>query len=125
MTTPDRDGSAATTPGPHERRPAAFLYGPAHLVMHGNAAFRAAFGEAAVGVPAREALVDLPREAFALLDAVLERGSPLARWIRWTGEDWRLTAAPRREPGSDEPYGVTMHLRARSDVPVRSDPASG
>lgn len=121
MSTADRDGSTATRPSPHERRPAALLYGPAHVVMHGNPAFRVAFGEDAIGMPAREALVDLPAEAFDLLDAVLGRGRPLARWIRRKsgGEDWRLTAAPRVEPDSHEVYGVTMHLRARSDVPIR------
>jgi hypothetical protein len=91
--------------------------GPGHLVVYGNPAFVATFGSVAVGLPARESLVDLPPEAFALLDAVLARGKPLARWIRLGGEDWRMTVAPRTDPAG-EVYGVALHLRARSDVPV-------
>jgi hypothetical protein len=68
-------------------------------------------------LPARESLVDLPPAAFALLDAVLARGKPLARWIRFAGEDWRMTVAPRTDP-TGEVYGVAFHLRARSDVPA-------
>src|SRR2546423_11479472 len=99
-------------------RPAAFCFGTGHVVMHGNAAFRAAFGERAVGLPAREVLLDLPSEAFDLLDAVLAGGRPLARWIRRGREEWRLTAAPRVDPETNEVYGVLFHLRARSDLPV-------
>jgi hypothetical protein len=99
-------------------RPAAFCFGAGHMVMHGNAAFRAAFGDRAVGLPAREVLLDLPGEAFDLLDKVFATGRPLARWIRRGQEEWRLTAAPRVDPESNEVYGVLLHLRARSDVPV-------
>jgi hypothetical protein len=67
-------------------------------------------------VPARECLLDLPRGAFTLLDAVFTRGQPLARWIRFRGEEWRLTAAPRRDPGTGEVYGVAFHMRARADT---------
>jgi hypothetical protein len=88
--------------------------GPGHIVVYGNPAFIAAFGERAVGMPARESLLDLPAGAFALLDAVLELGRPLARWIRYGGEDWRMTVVPRVDP-SGEVYGVSFHLRARSD----------
>ena len=117
------DGAAA-------RRPAGFCRGPGHLVVYGNPAFVAAFGSVAVGLPARESLVDLPPSAFALLDAVLVRGKPLARWVQFLGEDWRMTAAPRQDP-MGEVYGVAFHLRARSDVPIvaselpAGDPASG
>lgn len=99
-------------------RPAAFCYGAGHLVMHGNADFRASFGHRAIGLPAREVLLDLPSEAFDLLDAVFQKGKPLARWIRRNDEEWRLTAAPRTDPESHAVYGVLMHLRARSDLPV-------
>jgi hypothetical protein len=106
-------------------RPAAFCYGRGHVVMHGNPALLATFGEAAVGLPAREALVGLPAEAFALMDAVLAAGRPLARWIRRGGAEWRMTVAPRIDPDTAEVYGVTIHLRERSDVPVlRADRAS-
>jgi hypothetical protein len=99
-------------------RPAAFCFGAGHMVMHGNAAFRASFGERAVGLPAREVLLDLPSEAFDLLDAVYASGRPLARWITRGHEEWRLTAAPRVDPETNEVYGVLLHLRARSDLPV-------
>jgi hypothetical protein len=52
-----------------------------------------------------------------LLDNVLARGKPLARWIRFRGQDWRMTVAPRTDPAG-EVYGVAFHLRARSDVPA-------
>jgi hypothetical protein len=88
------------------------------MVMHGNAAFRASFGDRAVGLPAREVLLDLPGEAFELLDTVYVTGAPLARWIKRGLEEWRITAAPRVDPESNEVYGVLFHLRARSDLPV-------
>jgi hypothetical protein len=111
-----RAGMRGTSAAPV--RPAAFCFGSGHVVMHGNAAFRASFGERAVGLPAREALLDLPSEAFDLLDAVLGQGRPLARWITRGQEEWRLTAAPRIDPETHEVYGVLFHLRARSDLPV-------
>ena len=103
---------------PAAARPAAFCFGAGHMVMHGNAAFRASFGERAVGLPAREVLLDLPSEAFDVLDAVFAGGRPLARWIKRGDEEWRLTAAPRVDPETNEVYGVLLHLRARSDLPV-------
>jgi hypothetical protein len=99
------------------RRPAAMCRGQGHLIVYGNPAFLAAFGAQAVGMPARESLVSLPPSAFALLDLVLARGKPLARWIKFDGADWRLTVAPRIDP-SGEIYGVSFHLRARSDLPA-------
>jgi hypothetical protein len=87
-------------------------------VVYGNPAFVATFGSAAVDMPARESLVELPAGAFALLDAVLTCAKPLARSIRFAGADWRMTGAPRVDPGNGEVYGVAFHLRARSDVPV-------
>ena len=99
-------------------RPAALCSGPGHLVVYGNPAFVARFGAQSVGPPAREGLVGLPPAAFALLDRVFARGRPLARWIRLGAEEWRLTAAPRRDPETQEVYGVAFHLRSRSDLPV-------
>jgi hypothetical protein len=99
-------------------RPAAFCFGPGHVVVYGNPAFISEFGEAVLGLPAREILVDLPSAAFELMDAVLDAGKPLATWIPGEGEDWRLTVAPRVDPESNETYGVSFHLRARSDVPI-------
>jgi hypothetical protein len=102
-------------------RPAGLCVGPGHMVVHGNPAFLADFGRGALGLPAREVMVGLPAEAFALLDAVLTGSRPLARWIRRDDEDWRLTAMPRLDPETQEVYGVAFHLRASSDVPVVRD----
>lgn len=99
-------------------RPAAFCFGPGHVVVHGNPAFVSSFGASAVGLPAREILIDLPGAAFDLMDAVLEGGKPLATWLPGPDEDWRLTVAPRIDPETGETYGVSFHLRARSDVPI-------
>ena len=81
-------------------------------------AFRSMFGAAAIGLPARETMLDLPSDAFALLDAVFADGRPLARWVERPDGTWRLTAVPRRDPESGEVYGVAFHLRARSDLPI-------
>jgi hypothetical protein len=98
-----------------ERRatgPSAFLFGAGHVIVHGNAAFVEEYGRAAVGLPAREALTDLPAAAFALLDRVLSEGRPLATRVTLrTGERRRLVAAPRRELESTETYGVVLHIR--------------
>jgi len=99
-------------------RPAGMCVGRGHLIVYGNPAFVAEFGPDALGVPAREAMVDLPPEAFELLDAVLARGRPFARWIVRDGVRWRMTARPRVEYGTDEPYGVAFHLRAEADRAV-------
>ncbi len=101
--------------GPETRRPAAMCLGPGHLIVYANPAFRAAFGAGCVGIPAREGLVDFPRAGLVVLDAVLDRGRPLARWIRWRGGDWRLTVAPRLDVETNQAYGVSMHLRDRGD----------
>jgi hypothetical protein len=99
-------------------RPAAMCSGPGHIVVYGNPAFLAEFGNGAIGLPARETMLGLPPEAFGLLDAVFRDGRPLARWVTRDDEDWRLTAVARRDPGSDEIHGVAFHLRARSDLPI-------
>jgi hypothetical protein len=102
-------------------RPAGFCSGPGHIVVYGNPAFVSAFGEQSVGLPAREGMVGLPAEAFTLLDTVLREGRPLARWVTREGDDWRLTAMPRLDVETKQPYGVAFHLRARSDLPVLLD----
>ena len=101
-----------------ETRPAGIAQGAGHVVVYGNPAFLAEFGEGAIGLPARESMLGLPPDAFWLLDAVLRDGRPLARWVSRDGEEWRLTAVPRRDPGTDEIHGVAFHLRARSDLPI-------
>jgi hypothetical protein len=102
-------------------RPAGLCSGHGHVVDYGNPAFVAQFGGPAIGLPARESMLALPSEAFALFDAVFARGRPLARWVRLDGVDWRLTALPRFDPETQEVYGVAFHLRARDDVPVVPD----
>ncbi len=95
---------------PGVQNPAALLYGPAHVVVHGNPPFVAEFGDAAVGLPAAEALLDLPRAAFQLMDRVFDEGRPLALWITVRGARRRLTVIEKRDVGTGEVYGIAMHL---------------
>jgi len=115
---PDQEPSSAHLRVGSATRPAGMCSGPGHIVVYGNPAFLAEFGDGAVGLPARESMLGLPPDAFWLLDAVLRDGRPLARWVTRDDEEWRLTAVPRRDPGTDEVHGVAFHLRARSDLPI-------
>lgn len=92
--------------------------GHGHLIVYANEAFVIAFGHGVIGRPVREVAVGLPTRAFDLLDAVLSEGRPFSTWLDREGEAWRMTAVPRRDPETHEVYGVTFHLRARSDLPV-------
>lgn len=94
--------------------PSAFLFGRAHLVMHGNAEFKATYGDVCLGQPAREVMTDLPRPGFELMDRVLVQGRALAMRVRMPGGDRRLVVAPRRDPETGEAYGVVIHLRPAS-----------
>jgi hypothetical protein len=58
-------------------------------------------------------MLGLSSDAFGVMDAVLKRGHAAARWVRLGGEEWRLTVAPRVDPGTAEVYGVHFHLRRR------------
>ena len=98
--------------------PAAFHYGRAHVIVHGNSAFLEAFGATCVGLPAREALVSLPAEAFALMDAVYRGGRSLATNIRTQDGPRRLVVAARRDPETGETYGVTSHIRPLMPAPA-------
>lgn len=100
------------------QRPAGMCLGSGHLVVYGNPAFVATFGPHCVGMPARETMLGLPAEAFELLDAVLAESRPLARWIAIGTDQWRLTAMPRLDFETGRAYGVSFHLRRRSDLPV-------
>ena len=106
------------TDTPASQRPAGMCLGTGHLVVYGNPAFVAIFGRQCLGLPARETMLGLPAEAFDLLDAVLAEGRPLARWIAIGTEQWRLTAMPRLDFETGRAYGVSFHLRRRSDLPV-------
>jgi hypothetical protein len=110
------EGPMSDTPA--SQRPAGMCLGTGHLVVYGNPAFVAIFGQQCLGLPARETMLGLPAEAFDLLDAVLLEGRALARWIAIEGEEWRMTASPRRDPETGQAYGVSFHLRGRSDLPV-------
>ena len=100
-------GVTTTTPP----SPAAFHYGAAHLIMHGNAAFFAIFGRRSLGMPAREVMTELPRAAFELMDRVYREGRPLARRLALPDGEHRLVVVPRKDPETGETYGVTTHLR--------------
>ena len=104
-TEPERPPTAA------EPAPAAFHYGPGHMIMHGNAVFVAMFGQGVVGQPAREAMIGLPAKAFELMDLVYTTGKPGACHVTTNAGEKRLVVAPRRDPETGEIYGVTTHLR--------------
>ncbi|MGO9177869.1 MAG: hypothetical protein ACLQBX_11855 [Candidatus Limnocylindrales bacterium] len=91
--------------------PVAFHLGPGHVIVYATPAFLAAFGSTCLGLPAREALPDLPPRTFALMDRVLREGRPLARHIETPHGQRRLIVVPRRDPDG-ETYGVTTHLVA-------------
>jgi hypothetical protein len=111
MTGDTAGGRQGAPERPAEPSPAAFHFGPAHVIVFGNPAFVAAYGGETLGLPAREAMVDLPRAAFELMDMVFREGRPLARRILVAGEERRLLVVPRKEVDSDETYGVSTHLR--------------
>jgi len=90
--------------------PAAFHYGPGHVVMYANPAFQAEFGGSCLGLPAREVMLDVPHDAFEVMDLVLRGGKPLARKIRMSGGSRRIVVAPRADPETGEIYGVVSHL---------------
>jgi hypothetical protein len=96
--------------GPPTQHPAGLLYGRGHVVVHGNPPFRELFGAGIVGLPAAEALLALPRTAFALMYLVYREGRPLAGRITLRASPWRLTIAPRRDIGDGEVYGIAVHL---------------
>ncbi|HYM82561.1 MAG TPA: hypothetical protein VEY67_00210, partial [Candidatus Dormibacteraeota bacterium] len=92
-------------------QPAAFFLGEGHRIVHGNEAFIESFGASCLGLPAREALVDLPAAAFEVMDAVYRTGRPLARNLTLPSGRFRLVVAPRRDPDGVIPYGIAAHLR--------------
>lgn len=92
--------------------PAAFHYGPGHVVMYANPAFQAEFGGSCLGQPAREVMLQIPAAAFEVMDLVLRGGKPLARRIRTTSGPRRIVVTPRIDPETEEVYGVVSHLVA-------------
>jgi hypothetical protein len=101
-------------------QPVALLYGPGHRIVHANPAFVAEFGDGGsipVGVPASEALVDIPRLILEVAERVLASGRPLATWVVVRGTRRRLTVAPRTDPETGEVYGVALRLAAAEERP--------
>lgn len=107
-----RDAAAARSPRDPRRRaqPAALLYGPAHKIVHANAAFVAEFGLVPIGVPAAEALLDLPPVVLQVVERAIVDGRPLATWVEVRGRRRRLTVAPRADIETGEVYGVALGL---------------
>jgi hypothetical protein len=102
------DTVPAMTGGGH---PAAFHLGPGHVIVYATPAFLVAFGSTCLGLPAREALLDLPPAAFTLMDRVLREGRSLACRIETPHGEQRLVVVPRRDPDG-ETYGVATHIVA-------------
>jgi hypothetical protein len=107
---PPEENSSDREQDGSQTNPAGICHGAGLMVIYGNPAFKRVFGEGSVGLPAREGMLGLSRTGFALMDAVLDQGRPLARWVRLTGETWRMTAVPRIELDTGEVFGVSFHL---------------
>ncbi|MBI3750801.1 MAG: hypothetical protein HY263_03975 [Chloroflexi bacterium] len=95
---------------PQPQQPVALLLGLGHKVVHANPAFVAEFGIIPIGVPAAEALLDLPPLVLEVADRVLASGRPLATWVTVRGVRRRLTVAPRTDVETGEVYGVAIRL---------------
>jgi hypothetical protein len=121
---PGGSNAGAAAP-PRAQQPVALLYGPGHRIVHANAAFLAEFGDRdaaprgfagsarpvlPMGVPAAEALIDIPPIVLEVVDRVLSSGRPLATWVNVRGSRRRLTVAPRSDPETAEVYGVALRL---------------
>ncbi len=91
-------------------QPAALLYGPAHKIVHANAAFVVEFGSVPIGVPAVEALLDLPPLVLEVVERAIAERRALACWVDVRGTRRRLTVAPRSDPETGEVYGVALRL---------------
>lgn len=100
------------------RRPVALLHGPGHVIVHGNPPFLAEFGRESVGLPAVEALVDLPPAAFELMDLVYRRRRPLATRVSVRGAACRLTVVPKTDIETGEVYGLAMRLAPEEEPPA-------
>jgi hypothetical protein len=105
---PGRSRSAA--PPRRAQQPGALLYEPGHRIVHANAAFVAEFGVIPIGMPAAEALVDVPPVVFKIVERVIASGRPVATWLEVRGTRRRLTVAPRSDIETGEVYGVALGL---------------
>jgi hypothetical protein len=102
--------SVAGKPVAGAAQPVALLYGRGHKVVHANPAFVAEFGAVPIGVPAAEALLDLPPIVLEIVERVIAEARPLAAWVTVRGARRRLTVAPRADPETGEVYGVALRL---------------
>jgi len=94
------------------QHPAAMLYGPGHVVVHGTRRPGELFGAGWLGLAGRRGT---PRpaagNAFDLMDLVYREGRPLARAGSRARRPWRLTVAERRDPGTGDVYGIAIQPR--------------
>jgi hypothetical protein len=104
-------GSAAA------QHPAAMVHGPGHRIVHANEAFRAELGRGVLGMPAAEAIVDFPSEAFDGLDLAYREGRAVACRVTVRGSARRLVVAPIRDIETGEVYGVRLHLVPAGERP--------
>jgi hypothetical protein len=70
----------------------------------------AEFGAIQIGMPAAEALLDLPARVLEVVDRSMAYRKPLATWIEVHGARRRLTVAPRADPETGEIYGVAIRI---------------
>jgi hypothetical protein len=113
MATPTRNPGTEAV-----QRPVALLYGPGHVVVHGNPPFLARFGRGCLGLPAAEALVALPGAAFELMDLVYREARPLACRLIIDGEPVRVTAVPKRDVETGEIYGIAIRFVPEVEPPA-------
>jgi hypothetical protein len=106
-----RDPDSQTAAG----HPAAYHDGAAHVIRWANPRFLELFGEACLGLPAREAMTGFGRSGFELMDRVLHEGRPLARRVATPAGELRLVVVPRRDIETGETFGVATHLRGAGD----------
>ncbi len=105
-----QDAPAPVPERAKNQRPVALLYGPGHVIVHGNPPFLAEFGRESVGLPAVEALLDLPPAAFNLMDLVYRQRRPLATRLTVRGSPRRLTVVPKTDIETGEVYGLAVRL---------------
>ena len=98
--------------------PAAFHYGPGHMIVHGNPAFIEAFGYTTIGQPAREAL--LHALAYATRDRKQRKRDMRELWII------RINAATRLNGLSYSKFvaglkkaNVDLDRKVLADIAVR------
>ena len=110
-------GSAAAQHLAAAQHPAAIVHGPGRRIVHANEAFRAELGRGVLGMPAAEAIVDFPPEAFDVLDLAYREGRAVACRVTVRGSARRLIVAPTRDIETGEVYGLRLHLVPAGERP--------